>query len=211
MTRLWTLLWLTALSLPVLARVGGGESYSGGGSSHSGGGGGDGGAIGFILELLIRLIFYYPQIGIPLLIFCAVIYYTKIKGSHVDRQFRQLQNWSAANSVERRRPPSLTELTKHDPNFSTTLFLDFVNSLYSKVLTQTGRDLSEVGAYLDKGLRARLESGESEGVDAVIIGSTRLLAVRRQAGVESVDIEMETNLSRENGSDLYVVDRLTLQ
>ncbi len=209
MKRIWLLLFM--LALPTAARVGGGESYSGGGSSHSGDSGGDSGAIGFILELLIRLIFYYPQIGIPLLIVGAVIYYTKFKGSHVDRQFRQLQNWSAANSVERRRPPSLTELTKHDPNFSPTLFLDFVTSLYSKVLTQMGRDLSEVGGYLEKGLRARLESGTEGRIDAVIIGSTRLLGIHRRAGVESVEIEIESNLSQEIGNDLYVVDHLTLQ
>ena len=209
--RFWLGLWLTALALPALARVGGGESYSGGGSSHSGDGGGDGGAIGFILELLIRLIFYYPQVGIPLLIVCAIIYYTKFKGSHVDRQFRELQNWSAANSVERRRPPSLTELAKHDPNFSTTLFLDFVNSLYCKLLVQMGQDLSEIGGYLEKGLRTRLQSGTGGGVDAVIIGSTRLLGIHRRAGVESVEIEIESNLSQVNGNDLYVVDRLTLE
>jgi len=211
MMRFWLGLWLTALALPALARVGGGESYSGGGSSHSGDGGGDGGAIGFILELLIRLIFYYPQVGIPLLIVCAIIYYTKFKGSHVDRQFRELQNWSAANSVERRRPPSLTELAKHDPNFSTTLFLDFVNSLYCKLLVQMGQDLSEIGGYLEKGLRTRLQSGTGGGVDAVIIGSTRLLGIHRRAGVESVEIEIESNLSQVNGNDLYVVDRLTLE
>jgi inner membrane protein import complex subunit Tim44-like protein len=209
--------WLSALLIlflcvPALARVGGGESYSGGGSSHSGGSGGGGGgeAIGFLLELLFRLVFYYPAIGIPLVIAIVVGYFYFQRSTQAGQQFRDLQNWSADHSVKRRRPPSLENLRRNDPAFSETLFLDFVNSLYSKLLLGMGDDLGELGAYLDNGLRARMEAGVSGKVDAVIIGSVRLLSIREQDESEYVDIEVESNLSLRDETELYVVDELTL-
>lgn len=210
--------WLTLLGfflatlLPVWARVGGGESYSGGGysssssSSSSGGSSSDGEAIGFILELLIRLVIYYPKIGIPLVIGIAVAFYYYSKSSGTDRAFNALQNWSAANSVERRKPPRMNELKLRDPNFSPTLFLDFVNSVYSKLLLGAGGELSEIGGYLKDQVRSRMESAPG-GVKALIIGSTRLVTIQRTKTSEMVEIEFESNLSLEAGDELYVVDR----
>jgi predicted RNA-binding Zn-ribbon protein involved in translation (DUF1610 family) len=204
---------ILALFAPVLARVGGGQSYSGGGSSHSGGSGGGGGgeAIGFLLELLIRLVIYYPAVGIPLVIAIVIAFFYFKNATQAGQQFRDLQNWSADHSVQRRRPPSLQNLRKQDPNFSETLFLDFVNSLYSKLVLGRGSDLAEIGAYLDSGLRARLEAETSSSVDAVIIGSVRLLSIRQHGDSELVDIEVESNLALEDQSELYVVDRLSLK
>ncbi len=133
----WLLAFWCSLVLPVWARVGGGESYSGGGSSYSsgssgGGGGGDG--IGLIIELIIRLIFYYPKIGIPLVVGIAVWWwYHSFKGSK-DAAFQDLQKWSANNTVKKHTRPDLTRLTAKDPNFSETLFLDFLTSLYTRAL-----------------------------------------------------------------------------
>src|SRR5689334_1762101 len=65
---------LAVLALPALlyARAGGGQSYSGSGSGgHGGGGGGGGGDVEGLFELLyyvLRFCFYYPKIGIPLLL-----------------------------------------------------------------------------------------------------------------------------------------------
>lgn len=209
----WLIGFLLLLVDFALARVGGGQSYSGGGSSYSGGGGGSGGgeAIGFLLELLIRLIFYYPAIGIPLLIAVVVGYFFITRSSSTDQQFQALQKWSSDNSVQRRRPPSLDNLRMNDPNFSETLFLDFVNSLYSRLLLGMGKDLSEIGAYLDNGLRARMETRTSAAVDAVIIGSVRLVSINRSEALEKVEVEVEGNLAMQNGDELYVVDQLSLK
>src|SRR5947199_6686215 len=76
--RTWILaaLVLVALTALAFARPGGGQSFSGGGghssgggSYHSsgGGGGGDGGAIFELIYWTLRILFYYPQIGLPLL------------------------------------------------------------------------------------------------------------------------------------------------
>ena len=76
---------LLALALTLLvaldadARPGGGQGYSGGGSSHSGGGGGGGDGAGIIFELLIRLIIYYPQVGIPLTLIVIIIFVVRAR------------------------------------------------------------------------------------------------------------------------------------
>ena len=72
---------LVALGIASIAfaRPGGGNSYSGGGgfsssSSSGGGSSGGGGGIGFVIDVirliiwLIELIFYYPYIGVPLIL-----------------------------------------------------------------------------------------------------------------------------------------------
>lgn len=211
--RLLILFWILLAAIPVLARVGGGQSYSGGGGSYSGGGssssGGDGQAIGFIIELIIRLVFYYPKIGIPLLIGGGLYLYFKFKSGEVDRQFNSLQNWSAQNTVERRAKPSLSSLKSQDPNFSETLFLDLVNSLYTRALTLYGKDMSELGAYLAPHLRESLEKGQGEAAEAVVIGAYRIISVQANGQRQSVKIEVESNLSLAGGSQLYVVDHLT--
>lgn len=203
---------LFLLSLPVWARVGGGQSYSGGGSGHSGGSDGGGGeAIGFIFELLFRLIFYYPKIGIPLVIALVVGYFYFKRTGQAGEQFRDLQNWSADHAVQRRRPPSLDDLRDRDPDFSETLFLDFVTSLYSRLVLNLGQDLSDIGAYLGDSVRSRLETDEVTLIEAVIIGSVRLLSITQQSDSETVDIEVESNLFLQNGDELYVVDRMVLK
>src|SRR5579872_5393691 len=54
------------------ARAGGGETYGGGGGGSGGGGGGGDDAIGWLIYILIRLVFEYPAVGVPLLIVVIV-------------------------------------------------------------------------------------------------------------------------------------------
>lgn len=200
---------------PVWARVGGGESYSGGGSSYSssggsgGGGGGDG--IGLIIELIFRLVFYYPKIGIPLIIGIAVWWWYQSSSNSKDSAFRELQDWSADNKVKRQARPDLARLTEKDPNFSETLFLDFLTSLYTRALRGTGQSLADLGAYLSTDLRRKLETDQLGRTDMVIIGALRILAVRIGPDAESVDVQFESNVALSSGSELFVVDVITVQ
>ena len=58
--------WLGLFPLEVLARVGGGGSYSGGGGGHGGSGGdGAGGAIIGIVRILVWLTVENPAVGVP--------------------------------------------------------------------------------------------------------------------------------------------------
>lgn len=194
------------------ARVGGGESYSGGGSSSSSsGGGGDGQFIGLILELIIRLIFYYPMIGIPLLIGVAIMWFYFQKSSQNSEAFRNLQDWSAKNSVVRSARPDLSRLRAKDRNFSETLFLDFLTLLYTKALQRRGESLADVGAYVTGDLRRQLELDQDQKTDMVIIGGVRLLAVNTSTSVEAVDVQVEANVALSSGAELFVVDVLSFQ
>ncbi|HNC44227.1 MAG TPA: hypothetical protein PLU80_08675, partial [Acidobacteriota bacterium] len=66
------------------ARPGGGHSYGGSRSSGGGSGGGGGGeGLFFLLELIFRLIFYYPKIGIPLLLIVIVWFLYSSRHSRV--------------------------------------------------------------------------------------------------------------------------------
>lgn len=203
------LIWLL-LALPALARVGGGESYAGGGSSYSsssGGGGGDG--IGLIIELLIRLIFYYPSIGIPLLIGVGIYFYIQHNKSQAGQAFRDLQKWSSSNTVQKKPRSNLSELKRNDPNFSETLFLDFVSSIYSRVQLGLGHNLGSVGAYLTPSMREQCEEPQS-GNDAVIIGSIRVQGIYTGGEQERVIVLIEANLAVTDRADLYVVDEIVL-
>src|SRR5437868_15062632 len=71
---------LLLLVSPAEARVGGGHSFSGG----RGGGGGGGGGGGDLIFFLIRMLFYYPQIGVPVLILVIAFFiYSSYQKSRV--------------------------------------------------------------------------------------------------------------------------------
>ncbi len=205
------LLIILTLSLAAAARVGGGESYSGGGysstSSGSGSGGGDGEAIGILIELLIRLLIYYPEIGIPLLIAGAVFYYISTRKNAGDQAFSQLQQWSASNTVRSQRA-DLSALRRQDVNFSKPLFFDFVGLLYNRVYLEQ-RDLRRVGAYLTNSFRQALEGEPLTGLKSVILGGLRATGVMLSAHDQKVVVEVEANLEFEDGHSLFIVDELT--
>ncbi len=177
------------------ARVGGGQSYSGGGGSYSSSGssgGGDGAAIGLLIELGIRLIFYYPQIGIPLLVVGGVWYYYN-QASLLPTEYDIHRDWSAANTPKRSRSTTVEALVGVDANFSEPLFLDFVGLLYSRVQQSRSADLARVAAYLKPEVRESL-SQQVDQVGDVIVGSIRLVELQ---GVGSprirLRVELETN------------------
>ena len=223
--------WLIPLLLavPALARVGGGQDYgssssdSGGGySGGGGGGGGDAQLIGFLIEMVIRLIIFYPAIGIPLLLvgLGAWFFYSQ-GGSSSARLFDQVEGW--ANGRQSSTPArtqlvaaeasaganDLGRLRQADPNFSRPLFLDFVNLLYSKVNLLGGEQLALIGAYLDPDLRKRQEGARPW--HRVIVGGLRVLRVQLSPMDQKVIVEVEANLEGDDGSASFVVDELVLQ
>src|SRR5262245_54099592 len=79
------------VALDAVARPGGGHTYSGGGGRSrggggggygGGGGGGDGGeAIFFLVRVLFELCFYYPAIGVPLVL-AAIVGFAVVSMRH---------------------------------------------------------------------------------------------------------------------------------
>ncbi len=215
-------MWLLLVAY-AWARVGGGEgysspsssSYSGGSSSSSGGG--DGGGAGLLIELAFRLIFYYPKIGIPLLVFGLFLYWKMNQPNSGMVSFDRLQAWSPAKERRSQRTyglavpkePDYWDLQQDDPNFSRPLFLDFVSLLYIRARTSTASELAVVGAYMSAGVRTALQN-EAPWMRA-ILGGIRVVSVLRGQSDSEVVVEVEANLEAPDRPALYVVEHLVLR
>ena len=160
-SRIRIILIASFFTFEALARVGGGGSYSGGhssggGGSYGGGGGGyssGGGLGGFwvfeLIQLVLRLVFTYPLLGIPVLfVTIAFVYLNYLSPSarkeqtygsdsssesrSVSTQFGELlQNAGSSQAIE--------NLRQKDPNFSRALFMDFVYSLFAQIHNARGQ------------------------------------------------------------------------
>ena len=217
--RLWFLaIALTVLAAPLLARVGGGESYSGGGGS-SGGGGGDGGG-GEILYLLFRFLFWltinYPAVGIPvdIIVIIILIRWFSSKGSSSNtRVFSSVAVPPSPHAGSRR---DISELRKFDPNFSEVVFTDFCYSLYGRVHHARGQGkLDNFAPYLSPAARASLGRMGAGWVGGIVIGSFKIADVR---GLESpnvvVTVDFEANYTEMGAETMkrwYVRERWLLE
>lgn len=192
------------LAADALARPGGGDTFSGGSSSSSGGGGGD----AELLFFLIRLAFYYPQLGVPLLII-AVLFFT------IKMRKRPAEAWS---SQPRLAPPSrhaeLEAIAKLDPDFSAIVFEDFVFRLYATAhqARSTPADLDALAPFLSPAVRAELAKRDPVGqtITDVVIGVMKPIAVQlpgdKQDGEVIVRLSFESNMSA--GDRSYHVDEV---
>lgn len=145
------LLW----AAPALARIGGGEHFDSGASSDSDGG--DGGAI---IQLLVWLIIEYPQVGIPLAIIVAIVWFVQQRNKG-DASTRKALDRAEA---ERRTAVSATAVTgwvtalkAKDPGFDLVAFFDRTRRLFLE--TQEAwfkRNLEPVRRYLSDATFQRL-------------------------------------------------------
>lgn len=192
---------LLAWTEPTLARPGGGQSYDGGGGGGHGSGGGDGdGGGGELIFLIIRLIFYYPQLGIPLAV-GATIWYV---ASHRKRA----ENWDTSSYAssqgfegERRADPSsdpFAPLRALDPAFSRVVFEDFAYRLFATAqrARHDPRALSALAPYLSEASRSSLAGASPPGaISAVVIGSMAVRAVQVGSTHVEIALRFEANLT----------------
>ncbi|MBL8621588.1 MAG: TIM44-like domain-containing protein [Myxococcales bacterium] len=213
---------LAAIAVPALAwaRPGGGDSYSGGGGhgggGGSGGGGGDGGAIFELIFQLIRLCFYYPKVGIPilLLVIAFIAYGMWVKHKNKD--------WDSGPPVELEQSvASIDDLLRVDPDFSRVVFEDFMFRLYATAHGARGLPgrLDELAPYVGPEARAALANRPPAGqpVHGVVIGAMRTYRVsvptadELAAGdaVVQVGLEFEANYSvgTGDGGKRFAVER----
>ncbi len=200
------------------ARPGGGQGYSGGSRSSGGSGGGGGDGAGLILELLIRLIFAYPAIGIPVTV--LVIYLWWRHSHHVADV--SSDRWSSGGGEDVHAPVparrvGMDRIRERDPEFSAVLFEDFVYALYARVNVARGdpQAMTKLAPYVAEGSRAALLAREPSGVaiSGVIVGALRVAGVRlpeRGEGNIRVDLEIEANFTA-GGSGYYVQEGWTLE
>ncbi len=224
--RAWRLLLALAGALAVLlllglavaeARPGGGHTYSGGGG-HGGGGGGGGGD--GLINLLLYLIIYYPQIGIPVLVIVVVGYLV------AQRSKKDLTDWDTGPPVYRGPPPDLERIRGFDPEFSIVRFEDFVYRLYAAAHGDRAdpAKLEGLTPYLAPDVRSALAAREPVGapIANVVIGAMRVteLQLPPAATTEdgqpywiSLELEFEANMTAttERGPRTYfVVERWQL-
>lgn len=119
------------------ARVGGGQGFSSGSRGGSGGGGIDAG----LIWLLIRMAFYYPHIGIPILLLMMGFAWwqaqTSDSWSRGVRSSRHDPVYAQPNTVRRktRKPQIDTEwqkLERLDRGLSRPVLLDFLSLVYRR-------------------------------------------------------------------------------
>jgi len=180
---------LVALAATAFARPGGGESFSGGGG-HGGGSSGGGGAE-LVFELIywtLRLIIYYPAVGLPLLAIVIVAVCVSAYRQH------QNKDWDSGPPVELHRP--ITDSTKPDPDFSQPVFEDFAFRLFSTA--HRARDSAEklaaaVGPYVNEATRTQLTQREPVGapVRQVVVGALRVI----DADPTTIHVEYEANVA----------------
>lgn len=133
------------------ARAGGGHSYSGGGGSSGGSRSGGGGEADLIF-FLIRLIIYYPSIGIPVTIIVIIVV---IKGYHkgedawVDHTIIK----AARIAPDTQAVAALTELKKRDPDFDERMFRNRAEKAFSLIQKAwSERNISLAQHFLSDGV-----------------------------------------------------------
>jgi len=197
---------VTLLALEASARPGGGGGYSGGssGGGYSGGGssgGGDG--AGMILYWLIRLVFAYPVVGVPLLIGFVLFLFWRNHNETTLQHDSFLGGEAHPGPVpQQKRAASLRKLRDRDPLFSAVLFEDFVYALYAQVHGARGdaRKLATLAPYINEAARATLLKRGPAGVpiDGVVIGAMRVCNVQlgKEPGAKNVvELEFEANFT----------------
>ncbi|HAE38344.1 MAG TPA: hypothetical protein DCG57_06865 [Candidatus Riflebacteria bacterium] len=152
----WSLLLLAVTCIGILisevafARAGGGQGYSGGGGSGRGsrGGGGD----LEIVWLLIRLIIYYPHIGIPLTIVVIVLAkkgYIKGEDTYVDYTIVKASRVKSDSFSK----VALTQLKQRDPAFDENFFIGRAKKAFRLIQDAwTARKLDKAQAFLSDGI-----------------------------------------------------------
>jgi len=212
------LLWSAA----AWARPGGGHTFSGPSDSFSSprghGGDGDGGLE--LVVFLLRLVFAYPKLTIPVLVI-VVIWWVRTQRAG------RLESWDTPHHAHASmpaqpratQPADLDALRQLDPDFSRVLFEDFAYRLYASVQRARGdaAALEALSPYLAEDVRITLLNGDGQKINQVVVGALRLGRVSLPAadGQQQVRVELlyEANLTLSSAGGartLYVRELWTL-
>jgi len=183
---------LVALTAIAIARPGGGDSFSGGGGHGGGGssGGDDGDGILTLIFHLLRLIIYYPKIGIPLVLVIIGWYAYSAYKNHVNK------DWNSGPPVDLQRAVDVGVVKRLDPDFSRPVFEDFAFRLYATAhrARHDATQLAGLAPYVSAAVRDNLATRAPVGtpVTAVVVGAMRTVGVRLpQDATDLVHIELE--------------------
>ena len=194
------------------ARVGGGQGFSGGGGgggfSGGGGGGGSSDAVGHLIVWLIRLCWYYPEVGIPLLIVTAVVLVLQNRRATKERPYVSHRTERRSNDRRRVRTQHamghVSRMREADPNFSMPLFVDFVQLVYARAQHyRYGKQDAVLRPFVGPQALEKLRKGGGnlDEVRDVIFGSTKVQDVRTGRQWTRVIVAFETNITEIRGGN----------
>ena len=210
--KLLRILSLTALVLIALliipdlvhARPGGGHSYSGG----SGSSGGDGGLIELLIYILLSL---PPEISIPLVIIIVVLYVLSKRRKTANKQtIASVPTYQNRNSNTINLDARIDNFKLSDPNFSKTLFLDFVSSIYYKYYSYYSRkEFGNLRPFLSQqifnnGIRVQ---PNSRIVSENVVGNINIISIseNQQFAIISADINANFTMTVGGHSTRYII------
>jgi predicted lipid-binding transport protein (Tim44 family) len=226
---LWAGLSLAFLCLcaaHAAARPGGGHTFSTGSDGGHGGGGGGGGHGGEeLVFFLVRLIFLYPQVGVPVAVVAVivvVILSRQEKLSDWDTPHHAHVSPSPARGLARGDSSLLTQLTRLralDPDFSRVLFEDFAYRLFASVqrARPDAQALAALAPYLADDVRSALARNDLSAIENVVVAALRIerLDLPQGGGAEAfvrIQLLYEANLTliNEESQIVYCRERWTL-
>ena len=193
-------------------RAGGGESYGGGGGGGGGRGGGSGGGggedFGWLVYLLIRLVFEHPLIGIPTVIVVIIFLTYAGNSTHSGYVTHTIRRGQALQALSE-RVRALALLKSRDPQFREQNFIARVSQAFLKIQEAWSRQsLGAVRPFISDGIRERFSLqfkmqqalGYRNQLDAVQVRQARIAAIASDARFDTIHVEFRA------AADDYRVD-----
>ena len=194
------------LSESLMARPGGGQSYSGG-SSGSGSGGGDG-----IVELIFWIILQLPpEISIPLVIIILVVrFLMKRSQKRAAQKISSTPTFTNVSQHLKQVDNILEAIPNYDPNFSRVVFVDFISALYHKLYNTLGtKELSNIFPFFSEQEVLKLKSPEFQDrkYTEIVIGNIQISDVKFTNTYLFITLDIDSNytLNHKDRSTRYIL------
>ncbi|RKH57515.1 TIM44-like domain-containing protein [Corallococcus llansteffanensis] len=199
-------LLVLALPLVALARGGGGEHYTSGRDRGGGGGGGDGLPLWLLFDL-IRLIFLYPKVTLPLLLLGGVAYWFYKRNLHptattqraLDQREAEVRTEVSGRDVQ----GWVNALKLKDPSFELQPTLDKVRWLFLELQKSWfRRDMAPVRPFLSDAtwqrFNVQLQLMKAQGVrDALAdmnVQDVQLIGLHQTAWYDSIHVRVRASI-----------------
>lgn len=181
-----TVLAILCLVPEAAARAGGGGHFSGGGGGGGSGGSGGGGGGGAALYLVIRLVFAYPLVGVPvaILVIGGMAYASYVAKEQADLQIQGRGIRSGRQLADRMsREQGLAAIQQSDPAFDQARFLDRVGTAFVRLQDAwSAQDLNPVRHFVSDAVHERFSLQLAE------MGQRGVRNIMENVSVESATI-----------------------
>ncbi|RYZ38439.1 MAG: hypothetical protein EOO71_23935 [Myxococcaceae bacterium] len=203
-----TVLALLVLALPLvaLARGGGGEHYTSGRDRGGGGGGGDGLPLWLLFDL-VRMIFLYPKVTLPLLLIGGVLYWLYKRNLHptattqraLDQREAEVRTQVTGRDVQ----GWVNALRLKDPSFEIQPTLDKVRWLFLELQKSWfRRDMTPVRPFLSDAtwqrFNVQLQLMKAQGVrDALAdikVEDVQLIGLHQTNWYDSIHVRVRASI-----------------